>query len=705
MRPKDSLDGNPVSLQIVGETAVISIDNPPVNAISHAVRAGLVECIEEVDRDPKIKAVLIICEGKTFFSGADISEFETGMKAPLLPYVILQLENLKVPVVAAIHGQALGGGLEIALGAHFRIAEATAKLGLPEIKLGIIPGAGGTQRLPRLINMQDAAKLITTGTPISAKAAAEMGLVDFIAETGSVREAGLSFCQQLIARNVQPRRASELPCHQVTTGQLKDSNKPSEASMARDAALEALRYASSTPFAEGMAHERKLVRSLLASDQSRALRYAFFAERAAAKLPQIDGVPTRKVVNIGIVGGGTMGTGIAVSALMAGLSVTLAELTEEAATKAFSVVEAQLAGAVKRGKLTPSQRDKILKGLFKTVSDLSALKGVDLIIEAVFEDMAIKKGVLASLDKICGPETILATNTSYLDVNEIAAATTRPGDVIGLHFFSPAHIMRLLELVVADQSKPEVVATGIALAKRMAKIPVRSGVCDGFIGNRILSHYTKAMHGVVLGGASPFEVDRALTDFGLAMGPYAVSDLGGLDIGRANRQRLSADRDPREIYPHFADRLCELKRLGRKTGRGFYIYDDTSPAGRPDPEVEDILAAERQSKGITPRDFSADEITNRYICALINEAARVVGDKIAQRPLDVDVVLLNGYGFPRWRGGPMFYADQVGLEKILTEIQVYAEDDPFFWQPAPLLEELVAKGQTFQDLNEEGGAS
>lgn len=455
----------------------------------------------------------------------------------------------------------------------------------------------------------------------------------------------------------------------------------------------------SLPLSEGVKKERALFQELMASDQSKALIHGFFAERQVGKLPEIEGVEPREISHLGVVGGGTMGTGIAVSALLGGLHVTLAERDEAAASKAAAGVRKMLENAVKRGKLTETQRDAILAGAFSTTTSIEDLTPADLVIEAVFESMDVKKDVFTRLDQVCKPGAILASNTSYLDLNAIAAMTSRPQDVIGLHFFSPAHVMRLLEVVVGAETAPDAVATGFALAKRLKKVAVRAGVCDGFIGNRILSHYSKAVYGMVLAGASPYAVDKALTGFGLAMGPFAVGDLAGLDIGWANRKRLAPTRDPRETYPEFADRLCELGRFGRKTGRGFYIYDDSVKDPRPDPEVEEIISEERAAKGITPRTIGEDEIISRYMSAMVNEAARVVGDGIALRPLDVDVTLLNGYGFPRWRGGPMHYADTVGLKKILKDICRFNEEDPILWQPAPLLEQLAAEGRTFASLN------
>ncbi len=692
---------NPVLMEVVDDIAVIAIANPPVNALSHAVRGGLDAAFAEIARRDDVKAVVIYGADRTFIAGADIREFGKPPQEPFLPDLINRIEACTVPVVAALHGTALGGGLEVALGAHYRVAVPNARFGLPEVTLGILPGAGGTQRLPRLAGVEFALEAITSGRQISADEALKTGVIDRISDTSDVREMGLTYARELVASGATPRRTSELSPAPVAAEVFDAARtrlaKKARGQLAPQNCIKAVEGATRLSFAEGLANERALFQELMESDQRAALIHAFFAERQVAKVPEIKDVAPRTIDQIGVIGGGTMGAGIAVSALLAGLQVTLIERDADAVARAEVNVSKTLQGSVKRGKLSQEKYDAIMGGTFRASDDYATLAEADVVIEAVFESMEVKKDVFTKLDAICKPGAVLASNTSYLDVNEIAAMTSRPEDVIGLHFFSPAHVMRLLEIVVADKTAPEVTATGFALAKRLKKVAVRAGVCDGFIGNRILSHYRKAGDGAVLAGASPFEVDRALVNFGLAMGPYAVSDLAGLDIGWATRKRLAPTRDPREVYAEFADRLCEAGHFGRKTGKGFYVYGEEGQV--PNDEVLEHIATERAAKGIAAREISEQEIVDRYMAAMVNEAARVVEEGIALRPLDVDVTLLNGYGFPRWRGGPMQYADTVGLDKILADIERFAQEDDFLWQPASLLKRLVAEGKTFADLN------
>jgi len=691
----------PVILQIDTGIALVEIDYPPVNALSHAVRTGLQDCVARARADDTVRAIVICGTGRTFVAGADIREFGQTPREPFLPDLINQIEATPVPVVAALHGTVLGGGLELAMGAHYRVALDGTAFGLPEVKLGLLPGAGGTQRLPRLIPAAKALAMITTGTPIKSAEALTLGLIDHVDTGTDARAAGIAFARDLVAQAKPVRMTSAMPCTPVDSDTLDATRaklaKSARGQIAPQSCVDAVQGAIDLPFAEGLAQERALFRDLLDSNQRAAMIHAFFAERQVGKLPELTGVTSRDVAFVGVVGGGTMGAGIATSCLLAGLNVTLIERDQDTANRARTTVAALLAGAVKRGKLAQETHDTILAERFATQTDYSALSQADLVVEAVFESAEVKRDVFTQLDAVCKPGAILASNTSYLDVNDIAAMTTRPGDVVGLHFFSPAHVMKLLEVVVADETTPDVIATGFALAKRLGKVAVRSGVCEGFIGNRLLTQYRKAADGAVLAGASPFAVDRAMVSFGLAMGPYAVSDLAGLDIGWATRKRLAPMRDPREVYATFSDQLCELGRFGRKTGRGFYLHDGGKST--PDPEVEDIVAADRAAKGITPREVSDQEIVDRYMAAMVNEAARVVEEGIALRPLDVDVTLLNGYGFPRWRGGPMHYADTVGLDKVLSDIEKFALEDDFLWQPAPLLKRLIAEGRTFADLN------
>jgi len=700
-QPSLHTTSTPVSLETVDGIALIAIANPPVNALSHAVRLGLDTVFAEIAARDDLQAAVIYGTGRTFIAGADIREFGMPPQEPFLPDLINRIEACSLPLVAALHGTALGGGLEVAMGAHYRVAVPSARFGLPEVTLGILPGAGGTQRLPRLAGVELALDMITSGRQIGAQEALGAGVIDKIAETDDVRAAGLAYARELIAQQAAARRTSALDVGTVEADVFEAARtrmaKKARGQLAPQNCIKAVEGAVNLPFAEGLANERALFQELMDSDQRSALIHAFFSERQVAKLPEIKDVAPRDTDRIGVIGGGTMGAGIAASALLAGLDVTLIERDAEAVARAGASVAKTLQGSVKRGKLTQDKYDAIMGRTFRSSDDYATLADADIVIEAVFESLEVKKDVFTKLDAICKPGAVLASNTSYLDINEIAAMTSRPADVIGLHFFSPAHVMRLLEIVVADKTAPEVTATGFALARRLKKIAVRAGVCDGFIGNRILSHYRKAVDGAVLAGASPFDVDRALVDFGLAMGPFAVSDLAGLDIGWATRKRLAPTRDPRETYAEFADRMCEAGHFGRKTGKGYYVYDEGGLI--PNAEVLDHIAAERNAKGITAREISDQEITDRYMAAMVNEAARVVEEGIALRPLDVDVTLLNGYGFPRWRGGPMQYADTVGLKKILANIERFAAEDAFLWQPAPLLKKLVDEGKTFADLN------
>ena len=680
-----------VGYELDGEVAVLSVRNPPVNALSQAVRAGLWAAMDRAEAEAR--AVVIVGEGRTFIAGADISEFGQPPKDPWLPDLCDRIEASPLPVVAALHGTALGGGLEVALAAHYRIAVPGAKVGLPEVALGIIPGAGGTQRLPRLTGAAPALDLITTGRHVPAREALDLGIVDRI-EEGEPEAIGLAYARELLAEGAGPRRTSELPGPEAVDWDAAHDKALAKGrgQIAPATAVRAVQAASELPYPEGLKRERELFGELMDSPQREGLIHAFFAERAVSKLPELKGLEPREVARVGVIGGGTMGSGIATACLLAGLPVTMVEATAEALERGRATVGKNLDGAVARGKMSEAAR---ARADLTAATEMDALSDADLIVEAVFEEMDVKRDLFGRLDAAAKPGAVLATNTSYLDVDEIARATSRPEDVLGLHFFSPAHVMRLLEVVVGERTAPEVVATGFALARRLGKVAVRAGVCDGFIGNRILNRWRTAVDHMVLDGASPYEVDRALEAFGMAMGPYKVADLAGLDIGWANRKRLAPTRDPRERDPVFSDRLCEMGRFGRKTGRGFYVYDDGRPVE--DPETLAIVGESREGPG---RDFSHEEIQRRTMAAMVNEAARVVEEGIARRPLDVDVVLVHGYGYPRWRGGPMLWADREGLQGLLDDIRAYAREDDFFWQPAPLLERLASEGRRLADLND-----
>jgi 3-hydroxyacyl-CoA dehydrogenase len=686
-----------------GDIAVLAVQNPPVNALGQAVRQGLWDGMERAEADAGVRAVLIVGEGRAFFAGADITEFGKPPLQPHLPDLINRIEASPLLVVASMHGVSLGGGLEVALGCHYRIAVPSARVGLPEVHLGLLPGAGGTQRLPRLTGVEPALEVMTTGRHVGAKEAHDLGIVDVLKD-GDPKQNGIAYAQKLLDDAAPRRPVSEMPPPAPI-----DWDAAFEATLTRGRGqiapawcVRAVQASVELPFADGLKTERKIFYDLMQTDQRKGMIHAFFSERAVSNLPEIKGIAPRPLQHIGVIGGGTMGAGIATAAVLAGLEVTLLEMTHDAGQAARDRVEQNLSGAVKRGKITPTQHDKILTHSLVVVTSYDRLNTVDLVIEAVFEDMSIKKEVFAALDRVCKPGAVLASNTSYLDINEIADSTSRPGDVLGLHFFSPAHVMKLLEVVVGNKTHPDVTATGFALGKMLGKVSVRASVCDGFIGNRILSAYRTAADHMVLDGASPFEIDTALEAFGFAMGPFAVADLAGLDIGWAVRKRKRAKGlDQRARDAGYADKLCEAGHFGQKTGKGYYDYGAGPKARVPNPEVMPLIVAERAAQGLTPRDFTNDEIVRRYMAAMVNEAAKVVGEGIARRPLDVDMVLLFGYGFPRYRGGPLKWADIVGLDGLLADIERYAETDPYFWQPAPLLEQLVAQGRTFDDLNKE----
>ena len=687
-----------------GDIAVLRIANPPVNALSHEVRQGLMARMDQAEADDGVRAVLIVGEGRAFIAGADIKEFGKTPLEPWLPDVCNRIEASPLVVVASMHGVSLGGGLEVALSAHYRIAQPSARVGLPEVHLGLLPGAGGTQRLPRLIGVEPALEVITSGRHIKAPEAEKLGIIDKI-EDGDPETVGLAYAQSLLDAGAPRRAISEMPApdpidwdaaFDATLKKGRGQISPAQAVRAVQASVE-------LPFSEGMKAEREMFMDLMKTDQRQGMIHAFFSERAVSNLPELKGVDPRPLQAIGVIGGGTMGAGIATAALLSGFDVTLVEMTADAATAAKDRISGNLQGALKRGKITQAKFEELTVAL--TVStNYESLADVDLVVEAVFEDMNIKKQVFGKLDAVCKPGCILASNTSYLDVNEIAASTSRPSDVIGLHFFSPAHVMKLLEVVVADQTAPEVVATGFALGKALGKISVRAGVCDGFIGNRILATYRTEADHMVLDGASPYQIDSALTDFGFAMGPFAVADLAGLDIGWATRKRKAPHRHPDERVPTYIDQLCEQGHFGQKTGQGYYVYEKGKRGGVPNPEITRLIEAERAALGITPRSFSDAEIVRRYMAAMANEAAMVVGEGIARRPLDVDMTLLFGYGFPRFWGGPLKWADLQGLPELLADIKSYTAEDPWFWKPAPLLERLVAEGRTFDDLNKEAAA-
>lgn len=694
-----------VTTALQGDVLVVTIDNPPVNALGAAVRQGLLAAMQQAQADAAVAAVLLVGAGKAFIAGADIREFGKPPVAPILPEVCRAIENLNKPVVAVLHGAALGGGLEVALSAHYRLALPAATLGLPEVNLGLLPGSGGTQRAPRLMGVQAATTLMLSGQPLKAQAALQAGLVDKLVEGTDPLAAGLAYLRELLAANAPVRRTRDLAIAEPQAAlawldaQKAETAKKSRGLFSPLKIIECVQAAVQLPFDGGLARERALFMECIDSPQRAGLIHAFFAEREVVKVPEAQATQPRPVASIAVIGGGTMGAGIAVAALDAGLPVTMIERDAESIARGRANVEKVYNALVAKGRMTDAAQAAVM-ARYTGSTDYADIAQVDLVIEAVFEDIEVKKAVFRELDRVCKPGAVLATNTSYLDIDAIAAATRRPQDVIGLHFFSPANIMKLLEIVVPAKVAPDVVATAFELAKKLKKVPVRAGVCDGFIGNRILAVYKQAADYLLEDGASPYEIDAAVRGFGFAMGPFQVTDLAGGDVGWATRKRRAATRDPKARYVEIADRICERGWFGQKTGRGFYLYPDGARTGQPDPEVLAIVDAERAKKGVTPRSFSADEIMRRYMAAMVNEGANVVHEGIALRPLDVDVTFVAGYGFPRHRGGPMKWADMTGLDKVLADIEAFAKEDPLFWKPSPLLVQLVREGRNFDSLNQ-----
>ena len=690
-----------VTLSKIRSIAVIEVNNPPVNALGHAVRKGLWDSIEAAEADDTVKAIVLIGAGRTFPAGADINEFGTAMQEPYLPDVIDRIEDCKKPVVAALHGTALGGGFEVALGSHYRIAPADARIGLPEVNLGLLPGAGGTQRMPRLCGAKLTLDVMLSGKPISAAKAHAAGLIDRLAE-GDLRLEAIKFAEEV----QKVRRSSDEEQGFLNTKSyheaLDDAKKMISTRMRGQLApikiIECVTAALETPFAEGRAFERASFFECLSSEQSKGMIHAFFAERASAKVPEASRAKPRKLESIGVVGGGTMGAGITVAALDSGLPVTMIERDAESIARGRANVEKVYDRLVKKGRKTEDQKAAVM-ALYTASTNYGDLSDVDMVIEAVFERLDVKREVFAKLNEVIKPSAVLASNTSYIDIDLISSATTRPSQVIGLHFFSPANIMKLLEIVVPSSAADDVVATGFALAKRMRKVPVRAGNSGGFIGNRILGKYGVCAAHMMEDGASPYDIDAAIFEFGYPMGIHAMYDLAGLDIGWDNRKAAAPNRNPKERYVAIADRICENGWFGQKTGRGFYLYPDGARIGTPDPEVLKIIQGERERKGLSTRKFSKQEIIERYLAAMVNEGCEVLREGVALKPSDIDVTSIFGYGFPRYRGGPMKYADMYGLDKMLSNIQAYEQEDPIFWKPSPLLVELVETGRNFDDLN------
>ena len=695
-----------VKYKILDEIALIEISNPPVNAISGDVRIGLLDTINKLAENDLIKAIVITAPERTFLAGADIKEFGRNIDAPVLGEICDIIENLDKIVVASLHGTPLGGGLEVAMSAHYRIAAPKTKVGLPEVLLGILPGAGGTQRLPRLCGVSMALDMMLTGKHVNVEDAFKNGIIDEIAPDGNTVENGIEYAKKLIDKGFAVRPTSKKidkinnreEINKVIQKIKLDTLSKSKNLFSPHAIIKSVEQGLDLDFASSIQNERKLFKECIESPQRQGLIHSFFSERANTKVPELEKGNAKELNKIGVIGGGTMGTGISMAAMNAGLSVIMIEQDKASIDKALGKINATYDRNVKLGRISIEQKNQIMS-LFSAVTDMGMLSDRDLVIEAVFEEMEVKKEVFIKLNKICNENCILASNTSYLNVNEIASVVNDPSRVIGLHFFSPANIMKLLEIVVADKTSNDTVATAFSLAKKMKKVPVRSGVCDGFIGNRILSKYLIGTYHMVEDGASPFHVDKVLRDFGCAMGVFQVIDLAGGDIGWATRKRKAPFRHKDDRYVEIADRVCENGWFGQKTSKGYYLYGDNIEPLTPNPEIDVICNSERQRVGIKVKTFSDQEILDRYVAAMVYEGAKILQEKIAVRPSDIDVVYTNGYGFPRWRGGPMKYADMVGLDKILSNIKKFSEEDCRFWSPPELLIDLVKNNKNFDSLN------
>ncbi len=689
-----------VNVKRMGDVALVTIDHPPVNALSQAVRTGLQDAARTLGAESSVRAVVITGAGRCFSAGADITEFGGAPRLPPLYQLIHEIEALEKPIIAAMHGTSLGGGFEIALGCHYRIADAKAKMGLPEVKIGLIPGAGGTQRLPRAIGVAPALDMIVSGNPIDAPAAAKAGVVDRIAKGDLVEEA-IGYARELIAAGAKPPRLSEKAVGMSVGADMFGKKRASlgrhpSGKVAPAACIDAVEATTKLPFMDGMKREMELFRRCYESPEARALWHVFFAERAAAVIPDIgQDVKPRKVESVGVIGAGTMGQGISMSFANAGIPVTVVETAQDALDRGFGKMRETYESAAARGRMSEEDAKARFGRLTPSLS-LDDLKDKDLIIEAVFENMKIKKEVFGKLDGLAKPGAILASNTSTLDVDEIARSTSRPADVVGMHFFSPANIMRLLEVVRGADSGKDAVATAMGLAKRIGKIAVLAGVCDGFIGNRMLASYGAEAQALALEGATPSQVDKAITDWGLAMGPFAMSDLAGIDVGWRIRQERPLTNEQKMRYA-VNDKIAELGRFGQKTGRGFYLYAKGERIGKPDPEVEAMYAEEAKRQGIARREIGNEEIVERLLFQLANVGAQLLEEGIALRAGDIDTVYVNGYGFPAWRGGPMWSVDAIGLKDVVEKMQRYEKAHGPRFTPAPLLAKLAAEGKSFNE--------
>jgi 3-hydroxyacyl-CoA dehydrogenase len=693
--------------KVHGDIAVITMNNPPVNGLGHATRAAIAQGLDQANADNTVQAIVITGAGKAFSGGADIKEFGSpkALAEPNLLSVILAVENSAKPVVAAMHSVAMGGGLELALGCHYRICAPGTSVALPEVKLGLIPGAGGTQRLPRVLGVETALNMIVSGEPVKSELLAQLPgqkLFDKMAASAeSLLEEAIAYARSVADARPLPL-VRNMPCkhplgdayfqfaRNMVKGMAKNFPAPAKC-------VDAVEAATKKKFDDGMTFEREVFTALMFTPESRALRHLFMAERAASKIPDVpEDTAKREIKSVAVIGAGTMGGGITMNFLNAGIPVTMLEMKQEALDRGVGVMRKNYEAQVKKGKLKQAKLDERM-GLLKTTLDYKDLKDADLVIEAVFEELGVKQKVFETLDGVMKPGAILASNTSTLDVNKIAAFTKRPQDVVGLHFFSPANVMKLLEVVRGAKTAKDVMATVMATAKKIKKTAVVSGVCDGFIGNRMIEQYSRQAGFLLDEGATPQQVDKAIEKFGFAMGPFRMGDLAGNDIGWAIRKRRAVEH-PNMLYSRTADKLCELGRFGQKTGAGWYDYKEGKRDAIPSKLVEDMIVEHRKSLGVTPRKISDEEIVQRLVFSLVNEASHILEEGIAARASDIDMVYITGYGFPIHRGGPMLYADQVGLFNVvqaMKRFQMNPRDDAKFWEPAPLLARLAAEGKTF----------
>jgi len=699
---------NVVSYELVGNIGVISVNSPPVNALSQAVREGILNAVNAAQEDGS-EAIVLRCEGRTFIAGADITEFGKPPMEPGLPEVLGAIENSKKPVIAAIHGTALGGGFEVALACHYRCAIASAKVGLPEVKLGLLPGAGGTQRVPRVAGVQVALDMITSGNPVAAAKANSMGLLDEVVEGDDLQAAAIKYATDLLESGAPLKRIRDITIDPATIepgffdAARKKLAKRARGQIAPDKIVSCIEAAVNLPTDQGLERERELFRELVTSPESAAMRHIFFAERQAAKIKDLPkDTPLRDIKKVAIIGGGTMGGGIAMCFANVGIPVVMLEINDEALERGMNIIRKNYTITVQKGKLPADKMEQLISTISGT-TDYADLGDVDLVIEAVFENLDLKKEIFAKLDAVCKPGAILATNTSYQDVDAIAEATSRPQDVLGLHFFSPANVMKLLEIVRGAKTADDALATSMQIGKKIGKVCALSRVCYGFIGNRMLGGYGREAQMLLMDGCTPAQVDSALENFGMAMGPLAMGDLAGLDVGYKARQARTDLPDDPKLY-RMGTLLVEMGRHGQKTGAGFYKYDPQTRQRMSDPEIESMIKEEAAKLGIEQRPISDEEILQRCFYPLINEGALILEEGIAQRPSDIDVVYVFGYAFPAAKGGPMHYADHVGLKNVYDKIcefrDMYGEQ---YWKPAPLLEKLAKEGKTFAEWGCENG--